>query len=221
MQKFEFPEAFFVTATDTEMGKTVISAMLMIGLQGHYWKPIRTGTRPYVDYTDNEWIQMNTGLPDERFFSETYLLKHHVSPHLAARLEGLEIDIEKIKMPGEKKWKHLIVEGAGGLLVPINDSLFIIDVIKHLNLPALIVSRSTLGTINHTLLTVEKLRERKIPVMGVIMNGPKNSENKQAIEKYGKVKVLAEIEEIKPINNQSLQKAFDDQFYISQPAEIY
>jgi dethiobiotin synthetase len=78
-----------------------------------------------------------------------------------------------------------------------------------------------LGTINHTLLTVEKLRERKIPVMGVIMNGPKNSENKQAIEKYGKVKVLAEIEEIKPINNQSLQKAFDDQFYISQPAEIY
>lgn len=221
MQKFEFPRAFFVTATDTEMGKTVISAMLMIGLQGHYWKPIRTGARPYVDYTDNEWVQMKTGLPDERFFPETYLLKHHVSPHLAARLEGVEIDVEKIKMPNDKKWKHLIVEGAGGLLVPINDSLFIIDVIKHLNLPALIVARSTLGTINHTLLTVEKLKEKKIPIVGVIMNGPKNSENKQAIEKYGQIKVLAEIEQINPINARSLQEAFDDQFCVVKPVEVY
>lgn len=220
MQKFEFPSAFFVTATDTEMGKTVVSAMLMMGLQGHYWKPIRTGARPFVDFTDNEWVQMKTGLPDDRFFPETYLLKHHESPHLAARLAGVEIDIDKIKMPIDRKWKHLIVEGAGGLLVPINDSLFIVDVIKHLNLPALIVARSSLGTINHTLLTVEKLKEREIPILGVIMNGPKNLENKKAIEKYGNVKVLAEIEHISSINARSLQDVFNDQFSVMKSAKV-
>jgi dethiobiotin synthetase len=210
--KFDFPSEFFVTGTDTEIGKTVISAMLMLGLNGHYWKPIRTGAPPYADQTDNQWIQMHTDLPDERFLPEAYLLAHHVSPHLAARLENVEIDIAKIKIPTDRKWKYLIVEGAGGLMVPINDSLLVIDVIQHLNLPALIIARSTLGTINHTVLTVEKLRERKIPILGVIMNGPKNYENKQAIEKYGKVKIIAEIEHIKSINASNLQKAFDEQF---------
>ncbi len=221
MQDFEFPSAFFVTGTDTEIGKTFISAMLMVGLQGHYWKPIRTGAPPFEKYTDTQWIQIKTGLPNERFFPETYIFKHPLSPHLAARLEGGIIDIEKIRIPTDKKWQHLIVEGAGGLLVPINDSLLIIDLIEHLDLPALIVARSNLGTINHTLLTVDKLKERKISVLGVIMNGPKNSENKKAIEKYGKVKVIAEIEPIEMINADNLQRVFADSFVVSTQHSKY
>jgi dethiobiotin synthetase len=212
MPKFEFPAEFFVTATDTEIGKTFISAMLMLGLQGHYWKPIRTGAPPYAEQTDTEWVQMQTKLSDDRFFPEAYLLKHHVSPHLAARFEGVEIDMQNIKMPGPKKWQHLIVEGAGGIMVPINDTQFIIDIIERLELPALVVSRSTIGTINHTLLTVEKLRDRNISVLGVILNGPKNLENKLAIEKYGKVKVIAEVEPIETINADNLHKAFQRAF---------
>jgi dethiobiotin synthase len=212
MQKFEFPSTFFVTATDTEIGKTFVSAILMLGLEGHYWKPIRTGAPPFAEGTDTEWVQAHTGLPDDRFFPEAYLLKHHVSPHLAARLEGIEIDIQKIKLPSDRKWKHLIVEGAGGLLVPINDTQLLIDVIAHLNIPALVVARSTLGTINHTLLTIEKLKDRAIPLLGVVMNGPKNIENKLAIEKYGSIKVIAEIEPIEKINPDNLKKAFFTHF---------
>jgi dethiobiotin synthetase len=212
MSKFKFPSEFFVTSTDTEIGKTFVSAMLMLGLQGHYWKPIRTGAPPYADQTDTEWVQEQTELSDDRFFPEAYLLKHHVSPHLAARLEGVEIDMQKIKMPSPKNWQHLIVEGAGGILVPINDKEFILDVIDNLKIPALIVARSTLGTINHTLLTIEKLADRNISVLGVILNGPKNLENKLAIEKYGKVKVIAEIEPIETVNAANLYKAFEKAF---------
>jgi len=206
---FTFPSAFFITATDTDVGKTFVSAILAVGLQAHYWKPIQCGAEPC---TDTEWIQNNTHLTSDHFFPEAYLFKEPASPHLAAGLENIEINIETIKMPDKKQWQYLIVEGAGGLMVPINNSLFVIDLIKHLNLPTLIVARSTLGTINHTVLTIEKLREKGIAIMGVVMNGPKNPNNRLAIETYGKVCVLAEIEPIETINANSLKQIFVTQF---------
>jgi dethiobiotin synthase len=206
---FTFPPAFFVTGTDTNVGKTFVSALLVSGLQGHYWKPIQSGLEPC---TDREWVKEKTGLPSEHFFPETYLFKEPVSPHLAAQLENIAIDFETIKLPKQKSWRHLIVEGAGGLMVPVNGSLFVVDLIKHLNLPALVVARSTLGTINHTLLTVEKLREKKIDVLGVIMNGVENPNNRLAIEKYGKVPVLAQISPMQAVNVTNLKQVFDTQF---------
>ena len=203
---FAFPPAFFITGTDTEVGKTFVSAVLAIGLKAHYWKPIGTGLYPH---TDNQWVQEKTGLPDEHFFPEAYLFKDHVSPHLAAKQEGVNINIEKIQIPNERPWQQLIVEGAGGIMVPINDSQMVLDLIQHLNLPTIVVSRSTLGTINHTLLTVEKLREKDIDVLGIIMNGPKNPENRLAIEKYGRISVLAEFEPIAHIGAQNLKQLFE------------
>ncbi len=204
--QFTFPSAFFVTGTDTDVGKTFVCAVLMAGLHAHYWKPVGAGQ------SDGQWIKEKTGLPDENFFPESYSFKHHLSPHLASQLEDITIDIAKIKIPHLSKWQHLIVEGAGGLMVPINNSLFVIDLIKHLNLPVLVVARSTLGTINHTVLTVDKLCQKEIAVLGVVMNGPKNPNNRAAIEKYGQVPVLAEIEPVEIINAQSLKQIYDTQF---------
>jgi len=206
---FTFPPAFFVTGTDTDVGKTFVSAILVSGLDAHYWKPIQSGLDPC---TDRQWIEEKTGMPPDRFFPETYLFKEPVSPHLAAQLENIEIDFETIKLPKQKSCKHLIVEGAGGLMVPVNSSLFIVDLIKHLKLPVLVVARSSLGTINHTLLTLEKLREKEIDVLGVVMNGIENTNNRLAIEKYGKVRVLAEISPMQTVNATNLKQVFDAQF---------
>ena len=209
VQAFTFPSAFIVTGTDTMVGKTFVSAILTLGLQAHYWKPIQSGLEPR---TDREWIAEKTSLPAHHFFPETYLFKTPVSPHLASRLENIEIDIQAIKIPQDRGWQYLIVEGAGGLMVPINNSLFVVDLIKNLSLPVLVVARSTLGTINHTLLTVEKLRQKEIPVLGVVMNGPKNESNRLAIEKYGDTSVLAEVEPLAQINANNLKQIFDSQF---------
>jgi len=203
-----FPPAFFVTGTDTEIGKTFISSMLMLGLGAGYWKPIRTG----LPYSDTDYVRDHTGLDDSHFFKESYLFAPHISPHEAARMEGVVINLANITMPKYHPLPHLIVEGAGGLLVPINEKETILDVILHLQLPVLIVARSGLGTINHTTLTVDKLRQHSVPILGVVMNGPKHTANRQAIEHYAKVPVLAEVEPMVTITPTALRAAFDKYF---------
>lgn len=207
LSKIEFPRQLFVTGTDTDVGKTVICSLLTIGLKGTYWKPIQSGIP-----TDTEWIKQVTQLPDKHFLPEIYRLIQHLSPHLASKIDGVKIDIEKIFLPNIDS--HLILEGAGGLMVPINNEFFVIDLIKKLQLPVLLVTRSTLGTINHTLLSLEQLRKYQIPIFGVIMNGPKNSHNRDAIENYGKIKVLAEVENLNPISPTTLLKEFQRNFQI-------
>ncbi len=203
-----FPPAFFITGTDTEVGKTLVSAMLVLGLRAAYWKPIRTG----LPYTDTDWVRDHTGLPQNHFFKESYLFAPHISPHEAARMAGVSIDLANISMPDFKPFPHLIVEGAGGLLVPLNEQQTILDMLLYLKLPALVIARSGLGTINHTTLTIDKLRQNSIPVLGVVMNGPKHSSNRQAIEHYAQVPVLAEIEPIKSITATTLKSAFQQAF---------
>lgn len=200
------PNEIFVTGSDTGVGKTVISAILTAGLNAGYWKPIQAG----VD-TDAAWIQKAALLPSSHFYKEAYSLKLAASPHHAAKAEGLEIDLKNIVKP---KWcqSHLIVEGAGGLMVPLNDSAFVIDLISQLQIPVLIVCRSGLGTINHTLMSIQTLNNHKVPILGAVMNGPRHPSNRAAIEKYGKIPVLAEIEPLAIIDRETLIKSFQHYF---------
>lgn len=186
----EFPSRFFVTGTDTAVGKTTICAILMAGLSATYWKPVQSGLE---ELTDTEWIRRATGLPDANFVPETYRLRHPLSPHAAAALDGVHIELERFNLPIPPPSTHLIVEGAGGIMVPLNAEHTMLDLIKYLCLPVLLVARSSLGTINHTLLSLEQLQRHQVEVLGVVMNGPHNADNRNAIQHYGKVPVLAEV----------------------------
>lgn len=199
-------DKIFITATDTNVGKTFISALLISGLKASYWKPIQSGA---IEGTDTNWIKAVTQLPDSHFWPETYLLAEPISPHAAAQLHNIQIDLNKIIIPESVKFKPLIIEGAGGVMVPINEQALIIDLIKKLNAPVIIVANNKLGVINHTLLTLKALRSYNLNILGVILNGAQNLINKTAIENYGKVKVIAQIDFLNEINLQTLQTVFE------------
>ncbi len=171
----------FITGTGTNIGKTLICSWLLAHTNYSYFKPIQTGN---TGGTDSETI---ASLPKAKIYPEIYSFKLPVSPHLAALEENSYIDLAKITLPNNS---DLIIEGAGGLLVPINDKYFIIDLIKHLNVPVILVASSELGTINHTLLSIAALRDRNIDILGVILSGAINPENCEAIKYYGKVEIL-------------------------------
>ncbi len=200
----EFPEKFFVTGTDTGIGKTLVSAMLMSALDATYWKPIQAGLD---EETDTEFVQRISETESLRVIPERYRLKTPMSPHGAADIDGISISLNDFELP-KFKTKHLIVEGAGGLIVPINWEETVLDLIEHLKLPVLLVARSSLGTLNHTLLSLEALRNRNIEVFGVILNGKKHQSNKETIEHFGNISVF-EIETINEINKRSLVEAFN------------
>lgn len=211
----KFPKTLFITATDTDVGKTFISALLCQGfqnhgMQGHYWKPLQSGnTFP----TDTQWIEKNTSLPKRCFLKEGYLTKEPLSPHLSSRLENIQITLDTLPLPSQSlESNFLLIEGCGGLLVPLNDQDLLIDLLKKWHIPSLIVARSTLGTINHTLLTLSQLKQYNLPIFGVVLNGPVNLPNKEAIEHFGKIPVLAQIPFQEEISPQILQNLFDTHF---------
>lgn len=208
MNSEDWPQAIFVTGTDTGIGKTVVSAILTKALNGTYWKPIQAGLE---EETDTEFVRRTTELGDSHFIPEEYRLNTPMSPHAAAEIDGVEIRMEDFNLP-DCSTDHLVVEGAGGLMVPMNDEDMIIDLISYLDLPAVVVARSTLGTLNHTFLSLEALRKRNIPVIGVVLNGPQHESNRWTIEEYGNVDILAEIEDINPLNARTLQKSFNNSF---------
>ena len=181
-------EGFFVTGTDTDVGKTVVSAWLVAQLGACYWKPVQAGNHPE---TDSDIVRRLSGVPEERILAEAYLLPEPIAPHEAARRAGVSIDLARLVPPSCDR--TLVVEGAGGLLVPLNDRVFVADLATELHLPILLVARSTLGTINHTLLSLEAIRRRGLHLAGVVVNGPETPHNRAAIERYGKVEVIAEI----------------------------
>ena len=187
---------FFVTGTDTGVGKTVVSATLMLALRSsgpmRYWKPIQTGIEQDDDTATVAWL---AGCSSAELLTSGVRLRHPVSPHLAARLSGVAIDLPPLEdtFSDASKSSQLIVEGAGGVLVPVNDLQFMTDLMARIDLPAVIAARSTLGTINHTLLTLEALRHRSLTIAGVVLVGPPNAENHRAIEQYGDVRVLGDM----------------------------
>lgn len=199
------PPQLFVTGTNTDIGKTVVSAILVAGSQGRYWKPVQSGI---IETSDTRWIREKTGLPESHFYPETYRLKQPLSPHAAAALDGVQISLDRFEMPTLPETETLIVEGAGGIMVPLNDEHFMLDLMKKLDIPILLVADSELGTINHTLLSLAHLRRNNLAVLGVVMNGPKNPGNREAIERYGDINVLAEIEPLPEITPRSLKDCF-------------
>ena len=190
--------SFFLTGTDTEVGKTVICAWLMVHYKYHYWKPIQSG----MDSPDIKTIQKITGFDSSFFFPPAYELQQPLSPHESAKRDGIKIELANFLLPREET--KVVVEGAGGILVPINEKYFIIDIIKKLSLPILLVARSGLGTINHTLLTVSELKKRNLPLLGIILNGKRNQSNREAIEKYSGVSVVSELEPLKTLDKKTL-----------------
>ena len=201
-------ESLFVTGTDTNVGKTVLSALLVSALDGVYWKPIQTGA---IEGTDRETVIGLAAIPRTQTLQESYCFDPPVSPHLAAEASGVRIDLARIRPP-ENLTRPLIVEGAGGILVPINDSELMLDLIRRLGLPVVIGARSALGTINHTLLTVRALRCGKVPIKGVVMIGPRNRDNERSVERFGGVPLVGWIPWLNRIDRQALLHVFHDNF---------
>lgn len=187
---------YFVTGTDTDVGKTMVSAVMTLALQGYYWKPIQSGGR------DDDFVKNITQLPARHFLPSQYSFKAALSPDQAAALENITIDLAHCPLPSQTP---LVVEGAGGVWVPLNQQNFMIDFIKSLKIPTVVVARGTVGTINHTLLTLHALRQHEIPIQGVVFNGELNPDNQKTIEKWGKVKTLFHVPHISNLTTQSFR----------------
>ena len=202
-----------VTGTGTEIGKTVVSAVLLARWAGRmdvaYWKPVATGAE---EGSDSLEVASLVG-PEVRIVEECYRFGPPLSPHLAARLAGVEIEPERIVSAYRRHREAsgnglLVVEGIGGLLVPMTEcGYFVADLLQAMDLPCLVVSSSQLGTINHTLLTLEALRSRGLHLAGVVLNGPVNLENRRAIERFGRTSVVAELEPLNPLSRESVARA--------------
>jgi dethiobiotin synthase len=196
----------FVTGTDTGVGKTVVSAALLLRYRPRfalrYWKPIQTGIEQDDDTAD---VRRLAACGPNEVRDDGVRLRHPVSPHLAARLADVRIDLASIGGLGSEEPVRWIVEGAGGALVPINETELMIDLMTRLALPVVVVARSTLGTINHTLLTLDTLRCRGLRVAGVVMVGVPDSENRHAIESYGRTRVLGELPHVSPLTPATLE----------------
>ena len=188
----------FVTGTDTGVGKTVLSAALMPRFpEAIYWKPIQTGA-------DDDTAEVRR-LSGGHVLDKGVRLPDPVSPHLAARRAGVNIDLGSLLPDRDSDRAVYIVEGAGGVLVPVNDSQMMIDLMVLLGLPVIVAARTTLGTINHTLLTLEALRARSLRIAGVVLIGERNADNRAATEQYGGVRVL-EMPRFDPLNRECLQR---------------
>ena len=158
----------FITGIGTEIGKTVVSAIIVEALNADYWKPIQAGME---EASDNEKVKMLVSNPATLFYSEIYKLKLPASPHIAARQESERIDLDKIKARfNQISSKNLVIEGAGGLMVPLNEQEFIIDLIEKLQAKVILVSRNYLGSINHSLVTAALCKQRKLDVIGWVFN---------------------------------------------------
>ncbi len=183
----------FITGTDTNVGKTVLSAALMHryrhAMSVRYWKPVQTG---FPGDDDTAEVRRLGECSEAEILDTGIRLPRPLSPHLAAELSGAIINMRALAATAraEAGW---IVEGAGGVLVPLNNADLMVNLMRLLGLAAVVMARSTLGTINHTLLTLEALRARRIPIAGVVMGGEPNSDNRRAIETFGRVSVLGEM----------------------------
>ncbi len=211
--------SFWVLGTDTDVGKTIVSSLILLKYAHRcpiaYWKPVSTGGLSDRDFSTVK------GRVQERvlFLPELYLFEEPVSPHLAARLEGQRIQpdmiLEQLVHHGLNHKDHnMVIEAAGGVFVPLNDDgAMSIQVVAESTLPAIVVARSTLGTINHTLLTLEALRQRSVPILGVVLNGPFNQENRSAIHRFGKVEIISEVPWVESEDlekNATLEKLAED-----------
>ena len=198
---------FIVTGTDTGIGKTVFSAALVSALNGYYWKPVQAGLE---GDTDSDMVRRLSRLPHERILPEAYRLRLPASPHLAAAREGIAIEAPYLTLPVCAG--PLVIEGAGGLLVPLSDDLLQIDQFASWGEPVILCARTELGTINHTLLSLEALAKRDLRVHGVVFIGNPDEDVESTITRVGRARSLGRLPIIEPLNAARLAEAFRANF---------
>jgi dethiobiotin synthetase len=196
-----------VTGTDTGIGKTVFAAGLTRLLDGAYLKPVQAGLE---GETDGAVVQRLSGLPAGRCLPEIWRLTTPASPHLAAERDGVVIDPKALNLPTLAR--PLIVEGAGGLMVPLTRDVLFIDVFAQWDAPVVLCARTTLGTLNHTLLSLEALQLRGIPILGVAFIGDAHADNERTIKEMGRIPILGRLPHLDPLTPQSLSAAFSAAF---------
>ena len=195
----------FITGISTDVGKTIASAIIVEALQADYWKPIQAGD---LEHSDTHKVQSLVSNTQSHFHSNSYALQTPASPHLAAAIDGITIAMNEIQEP--KTNNHLVVEGAGGILVPLNETQSVVDLIQP-DYKVIVVSRHYLGSINHTLLTIEALQNRKIQVAGIIFSGDENKSSESIILSRTAVPLIGRI----------AQEPYFDTNVISEYAELF
>ena len=195
----------FITGISTDVGKTIASAIIVEALQADYWKPIQAGD---LEHSDTHKVQSLVSNTQSHFHSNSYALQTPASPHLAAAMDGITITMNQIQEP--KTNNHLVVEGAGGILVPLNETQSVVDLIQP-DYKVIVVSRHYLGSINHTLLTIEALQNRKIQVAGIIFSGDENKSSESIILSRTAVPFIGRI----------AQEPYFDTNVISEYAELF
>jgi dethiobiotin synthetase len=207
-----------VAGTGTDVGKTVLAAALASALDGAYWKPVQAGLD---GETDSKIVQRLSGLPPERILPEAYRLMTAASPHLAAERDGLEIDVERLALPHTSR--PLIVEPAGGLMVPLTRRILQIELLARWGAPVVLCAPTTLGTINHSLLSIEALNRRAIPLLGIAFVGDEVADTERTIAEMGGVRRLGRLPWLDPLDAASLRAAFDHHFdrpaFLADPAQ--
>ena len=198
---------FVVTGTDTDVGKTVFAAALAGALGAQYWKPVQAGLDPR---SDAQTVATLSGLSPEQIVPEAYCLTTPCSPHRAAAIDGVTIDLDRLLLPHHAG--PLVVEGAGGVLVPITHDLLFADLFARWAVPVVLVARTTLGTINHSLLSIEALRQRAVPIHGIAFIGEEQADSETTIARIGGVRRLGRLPLVDPLDAPTLAAMFGAQF---------
>lgn len=199
----------FVTGTDTDVGKTIFSAALVGALGASYWKPIQAGS---LERSDSDRVRELSGLSPLKVLGEAYRLTAPCSPHRAAELDSLRIDPDRLRLPDADP---LVVEGAGGLMVPVTREALMIDLVARWTLPVVLVARTALGTINHSLLSIEALRARSVPLLGIAFVGEPKPDSEKIICKLGRTKRLGRLPLLDRIDKEHLATSFAANFRIA------
>ena len=195
----------FITGISTDVGKTITSAIVVEALEADYWKPVQAGD---LDNSDSQKVKSQISNSKSQFYPNSYQLNTPASPHLAAEIDGIRIDLSQIQEP--KTDNHLVIEGAGGIFVPLNEEDSIIDLIQP-DYKVIVVSRHYLGSINHTLLTIEAIRNRGFEVAGIIFSGSENKATESLILNKTKIKIIGRIDE-EPYFDQNVIREYADLF---------
>ncbi len=201
-----FSKRIIICGTDTDVGKTIVSSFFVQGLKGIYWKPIQSGTE---EGTDTKTVCKLLDLEPNRYLSERYKFRAPVSPHWAAERESSFIEPNNLHLPNLDKL--IIIETAGGLMVPLNRNWLQIDQLKVWGAPIILVARTGLGTLNHTLLSLEALKHRNLNVLGIVLNGPSHNDNPKTLEQFGDTKILASLPIFDDVNAKVLSQEWNKQ----------
>ena len=196
---------FVICGTDTDIGKTIISAFFVRGLNSYYWKPIQSGLE---DETDTQTVSRLSNINKKKIIKEAYVFKEPVSPHWASEIDNIKIKRELLTLPIVDK--PLIVETAGGLMVPLTRDFLQIDQIKDWDIPVILVCKSSLGTINHTLLSIEALKKRDIKILGIVINGNKHLDNPRTLNQFSGLPIITEFPLVKNLNPYNLDILWEE-----------